>query len=63
VFKFKIGRTYNDFQFETQFPKTRDDNFKYFSFVPNQFFYKLNLVEISMDASRVAVFKSGGMSV
>lgn len=63
MFKFKIGRSYNDFQFETATGKT-GNLFKYISFIPDQFNKnKLNIVEISMDASRLEVFRNGGLGV
>lgn len=63
MFKFKIGRTYDDFQFETVTAEI-GNLFKYILFVPNRFIRnKLNVVECTMDTNRLAVFKSGGLGV
>lgn len=63
MFKFKIGRRIDDFQFETVTGEI-GNLFKFLLFVPNSFIKnKLNVIECGMDANRVAVFKSGGLGV
>lgn len=63
MFKFKIGRAYSDFQFETTIGEI-GNLFKYFLFVPDQFVKnKLNVIECAMDVKRMTVFRNGGLGV